>query len=124
MTFGLFLGAWAALASGLMGVSGHGWMSTAKVCWVAIFAAPLAGISWGLRRRLAGVALALQLLAVAIGADLILIWLTKAEGTGYALQAVRVSPGFMLSWAVAWFGWQVLVTWILVSAAQNRFRGG
>lgn len=99
-------------------------MSTEKVCWVAIFAAPLAGIAWGLRRRLAGMALALQLFAVALGTDLILIWLTKAEGTGYALQTVWVSPGFMLSWAVAWFGWQGLVTWILVAAAQNRFRGG
>ena len=119
LTFlGFVSGLWAAVISQLMGVSGHGWMSAAKVCWVGILAAPAAGVAWGLRRTLTGLGLVLILLVVLVTADFILLRLSQAEGLSYATRALSQDPLF----SVSWFGWQVLVLGTLAHIVRDRIR--
>lgn len=106
------------LALGMSG-AGHGWNS-AFISSVSVVGAPLAGVAWALRGKLAGRVLAACAIVLGVGVDYMLYAATMAEGVEYVAKVWRVMPGFMVMWGVLFLSWQVLAAVVCVVLAKER----
>jgi hypothetical protein len=92
--------------------AGHGWGSAFIVSLTGLVASPVAGVAWAKRRRLTGKRIALVLVALAVGANLVLVHLTRAEGPYFESEWLS-DPEMVVIWAALWAVWQVVAVFAL-----------
>jgi hypothetical protein len=88
--------------------AGHGWGSATVVSLAGLVTSPLTVVAWAKRRSVTGKRIALLLVVAAIGANVALVNLTKAEGTHYFESAWSSFPEVVAVWAALWAVWQVV----------------
>jgi hypothetical protein len=101
--------------------AGHGWGSATLVSLASLVTSPLAVVAWAKRRSVTGKRIALLLVVAAIGANVALVSLTKAEGVHYFERAWSSGREFVIVWAVLWAAWQVVALAALFWPGRPRW---
>lgn len=105
------------LALGLTG-AGHGWVAP-------FFCSPLLFITYPLvlarvmepNRQTIWIEIAL--LAVAIAADLYLGANALGSEARYVDRMIADAPAFFIPWLCLWWGWQIMVIWLLLRSPRG-----